>query len=1073
MDELSQKPDVQSNLSRLKDFQRRTVDYVYHRLYVDKDCTNRFLVADEVGLGKTLVARGVIAKSIEFLWDKEKRIDIVYVCANGDIARQNINRLNVTGKKDFAFATRMTMLPLQLHHLEGNKLNFVSFTPGTSFDLRSQGGTMEERTLIYHMLRDGWGFGDIAGAKNLFQANAGKVSWRDSLAWFDTSRYDKKLSQEYLNTLAGHPEIREQFNDLVERFGHYRMSKNIPTKDQEDRFYLIGNFRRILAETCVNALEPDLIILDEFQRFKNLLEGKDEAASLAKTLFNFEKAKILLLSATPYKMYTMYHETAEDDHYQDFIRTVGFLFDSEAETQAFQEELAAYRQELCKYSGMCQERFQKTKESIENKLRRVMTRNERLAVSVNHNGMVIESKNDLGQLTPKELQSFAMVDKVAGILNVSDTVEYWKSAPYLLNIMDRQGYKLKEKLTESMQTLQQWDDVQDVLQNNMEHLLTWEAVNSYEKIDPCNSKLRTLLEQKVESGAWQLLWIPPSLPYYRAEKGPYAIPELQDYTKALVFSAWKVVPKVIAMLGSYEAERRIVKNYDRSANYQDTQDPLLRFGISEDHPAGMSNFNLVYPCVTLAQKIDPLLIAIEMTTEELPLANEVSVKIEEHINQLMQPILEKYKDPDQSKADEKWYWASLALLDHHYFFKQIDNWLMDDSDFASWGDMIKGKGEKVKESDFAKHTDYFKQYFRQPLKLGKPPEDLIQVLAKVAMASPAVTSLRSLLRLRIEDPKKSSNVILSAAARIALGFRSLFNLPDSITLIRTLQVKDVTYYWKSVLEYSLNGNFQAVMDEYLHILRESLGHTADSIDDFAGEIVEEIEEAVSLHTASLGFDEINLQERKLDQHTIRCRFALRFGDGKDEEENQATRADQVRRAFNSPFRPFILASTSIGQEGLDFHQYCHEIYHWNLPANPVDLEQREGRIHRYKGHAVRKNVVKAFGIHSIRQVSSSNEDPWEILFNLAHQSRDPEHNDIIPYWIYEVEDGYKIIRHVPALPLSRETLQMEGLRKTLVAYRMVFGQPRQEDLVKYLEGRLENGVKLEELLRYRIDLRPV
>src|SRR6266852_3860834 len=64
----------------------------------------------------------------------------------------------------------------------------------------------------------------------------------------------------------------------------------------------------------------------------------------------------------------------------------------------------------------------------------------------------------------------------------------------------------------------------------------------------------------------------------------------------------------------------------------------------------------------------------------------------------------------------------------------------------------------------------------------------------------------------------------------------------------------------------------------------------------------------------------------------------------------------LRDAFNSPFRPFILASTSIGQEGLDFHPYCHALVHWNLPTNPVDLEQREGRVHRYKGHAIRKTI---------------------------------------------------------------------------------------------------------------------
>lgn len=43
-------------LAGLKDFQRKTVEYVFKRLY-GNDPTSRFLIADEVGLGKTLVAR--------------------------------------------------------------------------------------------------------------------------------------------------------------------------------------------------------------------------------------------------------------------------------------------------------------------------------------------------------------------------------------------------------------------------------------------------------------------------------------------------------------------------------------------------------------------------------------------------------------------------------------------------------------------------------------------------------------------------------------------------------------------------------------------------------------------------------------------------------------------------------------------------------------------------------------------------------------------------------------------------------------------------------------------------------
>jgi hypothetical protein len=55
------RPNVEVELKGLKDFQRKTVEYVHDRLWHGHDPVRRFLVADEVGLGKTLVARGVIA----------------------------------------------------------------------------------------------------------------------------------------------------------------------------------------------------------------------------------------------------------------------------------------------------------------------------------------------------------------------------------------------------------------------------------------------------------------------------------------------------------------------------------------------------------------------------------------------------------------------------------------------------------------------------------------------------------------------------------------------------------------------------------------------------------------------------------------------------------------------------------------------------------------------------------------------------------------------------------------------------------------------------------------------------
>ena len=98
--------------SGLKDFQRRTTDYVFQRMYLDNPPARRFLVADEVGLGKTMVARGIIAKTVEHLQAKKvNRIDILYICSNATIAQQNLNRLNVTNQESSSFATRLTLLP--------------------------------------------------------------------------------------------------------------------------------------------------------------------------------------------------------------------------------------------------------------------------------------------------------------------------------------------------------------------------------------------------------------------------------------------------------------------------------------------------------------------------------------------------------------------------------------------------------------------------------------------------------------------------------------------------------------------------------------------------------------------------------------------------------------------------------------------------------------------------------------------------------------------------------------------------------------------------------------------------
>ena len=239
-------------------------------------------------------------------------------------------------------------------------------------------------------------------------------------------------------------------------------------------------------------------------------------------------------------------------------------------------------------------------------------------------------------------------------------------------------------------------------------------------------------------------------------------------------------------------------------------------------------------------------------------------------------------------------------------------------------------------------------------------------------------------------------------------------------------------------------------------------------------IASEMLEALSIRTSPVRMDDIRCKGPgapiEVDPFNIRTRFALRFGDLRDERGESIQRAETVRKAFNSPFRPFILASTSIGQEGLDFHTYCHAVYHWNLPHNPVDLEQREGRVHRYKGHAVRKNVAECYGLRGIQTGSAEGLDPWKVLFQRAKLDRAPDANDLIPYWIFE-NGNARVQRRVPLLPFSREVAQLRRLVGSLAVYRLAFGQPRQQDLVEYLRRRREDVGELD-LDQFRISLEP-
>jgi hypothetical protein len=1055
-------------LRDLKTFQRATVDYVERRMFDEGQ--RRFLVADEVGLGKTLVARGIVARAIERLEDRGvKRIDIVYICSNAEIARQNIRKLNVLEGGAFERAERITLLPLYVHDLKATgrrvKHNFVSFTPGTMPDpgRGHRTGWARERALLYRLLAEAWGFRARKGPKRVLQGTTRTLAnFEWEIRQVDRMRVDPGLRRSFVAQLRREEKqhrLRARFEELAAV-----LSRREPRSDEnERRNALVGELRWHLARVCVEALEPDLIILDEFQRFRDLLDSNSEVAELAQSMFTSKDAHVLLLSATPYRMFTS-SDDGDDDHHRDFARTIRFLFGDDARAAEVDELLEGLRIEVLRPDGSPQA-IAGLRGKIEERLRLVMTRTERLAADVTRVGMLDPSAGVAPRLEADDLDgyvSFRRALRDLGDDRASTLLEYWKSAPYLVNVMD--GYQQKRLLEQAASTPGRGRALARRLHGSP-GVLPFTRVRSYRSLPAANARMRNLIAETVDNGAARRLWLAPTLRYYEL-RAPFDGP---PGTKRLVFSSWAVVPKAIAAVVSYDAEQRVVcpkgrapESYNASPRKLDRRLLDFKRASGTGRSTGMPVLGLVYPSFALALVADPLELRREraLIGGELPTYDDAvkwaSARVAEQIGALPATA--------GDRVDKRWYWAAPILLDAERDRDATIAWL----DRAGLADIwSEGKGDSdatTRASSWAGHVALAAQLARGELELGRMPDDLPDVLAELALAGPGVATLRALSRvvpLEYADPE-----LRDAAAGGAWAFRTLLNHPESIALIRSLIRRGP--YWRRALRYCGLGGIQAMLDEYVHVTHDIRGiGREESAAAAAWELSRLLRIAAGLKTAAVVADEVDPdREQPFVPFTFRARFAARYGESREVAGEERTRAESLRDAFNSPFWPFVLATTSVGQEGLDFHAYCHSVSHWNLPSNPVDLEQREGRVHRYKGHAVRKNIAADHGDASFAQ---NGRDPWESLFARAVEATKADASgDLVPFWVYEGDA--KIERHVPMLPLSRDAERYRRLQRSLGLYRMVLGQPRQEDLVELLAHRGEDATAIQAELR--VDLSP-
>ena len=207
-------------------------------------------------------------------------------------------------------------------------------------------------------------------------------------------------------------------------------------------------------------------------------------------------------------------------------------------------------------------------------------------------------------------------------------------------------------------------------------------------------------------------------------------------------------------------------------------------------------------------------------------------------------------------------------------------------------------------------------------------------------------------------------------------------------------------------EYCYNGCLTDVLKEYFFVLTKGKCLSEDNIDSIK---------------KSLTNQKTNITYFTKDgSGTVACGFAEMFNI--DCEKADAVRETMTIR-FNSPFYPFVLATTPIAQEGINFQNYCHRIIHWRLPVSPIDFEQREGRINRYRNHAVRKSLAK-----------QTYNKSWKEIFDIKETN-----GGLSPNWIADVEDAVEIESVVVNHKFSKEDTVHTILKKAVNAYRISLG----------------------------------
>ena len=1081
-----------------KPFQEATVRHAVSQLR-DHSGSRRFLVADEVGLGKTLVAQGILQNFAS----GSRPFNVFYICSSLTIASQNrdvlLEVLPLEGRKDaLVDVDRPTLLPWA-NPPANNSFTLFTLTPGTLPMKSSTRGRVDERAAIWCLLREG--LPDAGEALRVLEVRLKLVqdpTWRaevDPRSQGEMLRGMKELATPFMAEIRAMLHLadasdRAVADALVRRLG------------EETQLATIQILRRRLARLGLAKMKPDLIILDEFQRFFEILEpfrgvtntkrqaplteaeeepnddDKDAEDLLRLLLIGPQGDEagpaILLMSATPYRPPAGGVNDTGMGHYDQFFRLLEFLYGEQAKT-----EVPALRSLFRRYGTLLRDatpgsdEVLRLRDDIQGRLFRVIARTERASLMGSVGNVAAPERRPV-ELRANDVRVYRHLWDSADDDDRSAVTPYWSSIPYPLQMMD-QRYKLQERAAPA--------PIDEVAASPL--MLRAGQVRHYEELAPPHPRMRALLSE-VAGPILGLPWLPPSLPWWPLGapfKDAIDAASIGGLSKILLFSRFRAVPRAVASLISFNSERHVFaearnggRRYDYRARRRGGRDeesapepglealPAPSFNWQSrqretgerelDHPLLI----LFVPAPRLGEIGDPQHLA-GFARGELHRSDALETILMKLRTELAERSGGSVRVSEGGRTGQAW--RGLIRVER----ANDATWPLFRIALESWAQQTKNQSAKAVVRAWLREAAAIGSLFSAPLTITQGD---LEELAELALIGPGVVLHRA--ARRVFGSACDANIRMRRCVDIALGaLRTYLDEPE-FHLTLAVRNRSTPNHPDDVRKAIWHGNLEGALDEYFAVHAGLGGQSIDPGRE--GKALDSLEQALAIRVSTIRVQSLESSEG----FGLRCHTGMPFGltPDKDERRNEdgaEARPDALRHAFNSPFRPFVLATTSIGQEGLDFHVYCDSLVHWDLPASPVDLEQRDGRINRYGGLAIRKALARGYADDAA--LIPTEGSPWLALTRALKETCE----GMAPWWGTE---GAVIRQTVFLPPLAKQEGELDRLLASLSHYRLALGQSDPEQLLRALHRRIEGADTDEQravlhawLREVRIDLAPV